>query len=65
MNALAIIAAANAALALAETLAPQIAALVASGEVTKEQQAQILARYQALKDKANEHFAGPEWEIES
>lgn len=65
MTAVATLAAANAALALAETLIPQIASLVQSGEVSKEEQSALLNRYEALKNATAEHFTGPEWEVDS
>lgn len=65
MTAAATLAAINASLALAETLIPRVADLVKTGEVTKAEQAEVLNRYTALREKLNEHFAGPEWEVES
>ncbi len=56
------LAALNAALTLAENLIPSISAAFANGEITAEQQAEVLARFNALKDKADEHFTGPEWQ---
>lgn len=54
----------NAALQLAETLIPIIAAKVQSGEVSANEQAAILNRYQALRDATAQHFTGPEWQVE-
>lgn len=52
----------NAALALIENLLPIIAAKVAAGEITPEQQAEVRRKYLALKTQADAAFTGPEWE---
>jgi len=54
----------NAALTLAETLIPRVADLFRRGEITPEQQAELRARYVALRDATAEQFTGPEWKIE-
>lgn len=62
MDPITIIAAVNAALALVETLIPQLSRLLQNGEITVEQQQAVLDRYNALKKAAEEGFSGPEWE---
>lgn len=59
MEAAAIIAAINAATQLIEVMAPRIEELMRKGEISPEQQAQLMARVQALK--SNDAFSGPEW----
>lgn len=56
------LAALNAAFTLAENLIPSISAAVTSGEISPAQQAEVLARFNALRDAAAAHFAGPEWQ---
>lgn len=63
MSPLVIIAAANAALSLVETLIPKIQEWVQTGEITADQQADLLARYNSLKNKADGQFSGPEWKL--
>lgn len=63
MNPVAILAATNAALSLAEKLLPLIDQLAAKGEVTPEQQAELLARYNSLKTQADGQFTGPAWQL--
>jgi hypothetical protein len=52
----------NAALALAEALAPKIKEWTQSGEISKEQQATLQARLASLRTRAGGEFTGPEWE---
>jgi hypothetical protein len=52
---------ANAAISLLEQLLPAINGMVKSGQVTADEQAQLLARYQKFKDAGDEAFSGPEW----
>ena len=63
MNALGIIAAINAGLALVESLLPLLDIFKASGEITAEQQQELLNKYNSLKNKADGQFAGPEWQV--
>ena len=63
MNPVAILAATNAALSLAEQLLPLIAALAAKGEVTPAQQAELLTKYNSLKTQADGQFTGPAWQL--
>ncbi len=63
MDPITIIAAANAALALFETLAPKVKELMAKGEVPVEQQAQLMERIKRLRGHAEGQFSGPEWEV--
>lgn len=51
----------NAALALAEILAPKIEELFKSGEITAEQQKELKDRYTALRAKGDSAFTGPGW----
>lgn len=64
MNPLAILATANAALSLLEQLLPLIDGLAAKGEVTPEQQAELLAKYNSLKTQADGQFTGTAWQVE-
>lgn len=57
------ITAANAALALAEALIPKIRELARRGEITTEQQTELLRRVESLKAKAAGEFSGPEWQV--
>ena len=63
MNPIAILAATNAALSLAEQLLPLIDQLSAKGEVSAEQQAELLAKYNSLKTQADGQFSGPAWQV--
>jgi hypothetical protein len=56
-----IIALADGALGLVETLAPHIAAMVRSGQITVEQQKTLDDRIAALRPGGSA-FAGPEWQ---
>lgn len=53
----------NAGVGLLETLIPNIAKLVQSGEITPEQQATVRARYLSLRAAGDAAFTGPEWEL--
>jgi hypothetical protein len=48
-----------------EIVIPKIAELVKSGEITPEQQQTLLDRKDALLEKLDEAFSGPEWEVTS
>ncbi len=63
MDPITIIAAANAAMSLMEALVPQIRNLVSRGEITVEQQQELLKKYNSLKTQADGQFTGPEWEV--
>ena len=63
MDPITALATANAAIGLVELLIPQIAKLFEKGEITKEQQQEVLKNLQSLKDRAAGQFQGPEWEI--
>lgn len=63
MDPITIIAATNAALALAETLIPKIREMANSGEITPEDQLAVLSRYRSLKAQADGQFSGPEWTV--
>lgn len=61
--ALATIAAISAALSLVEAGLPLIEGFVQSGQMTVEQQAALLAKYNSLKIAADGQFSGPAWQI--
>jgi hypothetical protein len=63
METTAILAAVNAALDITTQLLPLINQLAAKGEVTPEQQAELLARYNSLKTQADGQFTGPAWQV--
>jgi len=58
-----ILALVSGALSLTEQLLPQLQALQTSGQITADQQAAVLARYNSLKAAADGQFAGPEWQL--
>lgn len=64
MTAGVIIAAVNAGLALIESLLPVLRNLRLSGAVSIAEQREVLDKYEALKAKADEVFAAPEWKID-
>lgn len=53
----------NAALTLVEELLPKITELASKGEITAGQQAEVLAKYNSLKARADGQFSGPEWQV--
>jgi hypothetical protein len=61
MDPLTIISLIESATQIAESLAPEVAALKAKGLITDEQQAQLMAAYKSLELVAAGQFAGPEW----
>lgn len=63
MDPITIIAAANGGIQLVEALLPLIQQLAQKGDISVDQQAQLLARYNSLKAKADGQFSGPEWQI--
>lgn len=63
MNTIEVLNAINAALALSNALLPSLQAAVSSGDVTPEQQAEVLAKFEALRDNAAAKFSGPEWQL--
>lgn len=42
---------------------PKVQERIAAGEVSKEEQAQLLAKYNELASNLDQHFSGPEWEV--
>ena len=62
MEAAAIIAAVEAAITIAEKLAPMIQAGIAKGEISPEVQSALDARIAALRPGGTA-FAGPEWKL--
>lgn len=61
MTGLETIALANAALSLFESLVPKLKELTQKGEITVEEQAELKARYERLKNNQDEVFAGSQW----
>lgn len=53
----------NGAMALTEALLPKLKQLKLSGAISDEEQAAVLARFNALKAKGDAAFQGPEWEV--
>lgn len=64
MPPLAILAAVNASLALAEQLLPLVAKLRASGEVSVDQQKEVEAKLESLRARAAGEFSAPHWKID-
>ena len=58
-----VISLATVAIDLVEKLLPAIEQLRLRGEITAEQQQQVLSRYQSLRTRADGQFSGPEWQI--
>lgn len=54
----------NGGMKLAEDLLPLLDGMVSRGEITAEQQAQVRAKYESLKAKADGQFQGAHWQIE-
>lgn len=63
MNAVLVIAAINASLALVEKLLPLLKNF-SRGDITPEQQSELRRRYAALRAAGDAAFTGPEWERE-
>lgn len=61
MNEIAII---SATLSLIEKLWPVVEDAVKKGQVSIEAQAELRAKYNALRAKADAAFEGPEWKVE-
>lgn len=64
MNPITVIAAVNAGLALVEALLPLIRQMKLDGQISEQQQQELLARYNAMKIAADAQFSGPEWIVE-
>lgn len=62
MTAVAILAIADAAMAILEKAIPAIQAMFKKGEIPPEEQQRIRDRYNAIKSGAA--FEGPEWQLE-
>lgn len=62
MNPLSVVAALNASLEIADKLLPIVKDFQSQGLITKERQAEIRAKVDALRATAGELFSGPEWE---
>ncbi len=65
MNPATIIALLNAAMSMTEELLPLVTEAAQKGEISPEQQAKVLARYQSLKNRAEGQFSGLEWKAEN
>jgi hypothetical protein len=63
MDPITILALINGSINLIETALPAIQQAVNNGQISVEQQAQLLARYNSLKAKADGQFSGPEWAV--
>jgi hypothetical protein len=63
MDPITAIAAVSAALSLVESLIPKIAEWTKQGDISPEQQAELLAKYNSLRSRADGQFTGPEWEV--
>ena len=63
MSGLQVFTAVSAGITLLEELLPLLQAAKLKGEVTPEQQGEVLAKYASLKDRAEGVFAGPGWKI--
>lgn len=48
---------------IVEALIPKIQQLGLTGQITKEKQQALLARYTALKAAGDQAFSGSEWQI--
>jgi len=64
MDPISILAAISASIDIAEKLLPLVSQLKADGQITADQQADILARFESLKAKADGQFSGPEWQVD-
>lgn len=63
-NAAAVIAAINGAATILEILLPLVQKYVQSGEITVEQQAQLLAKIEAMRPTpTNDPFNAPHWKL--
>lgn len=65
MNPIAIVQLVNALFSMTEELLPQLSKMSKDGQITPEQQAKLIARYNSLKTRADGQFSGPEWKIEA
>ena len=63
MDPITLLATINGALTLAEAALPLIDDAVQKGLITKEQQAETMAKYNALKARADGQFAGAAWQV--
>lgn len=50
-------------LSLAEQLIPLVNDAVQKGQISVEDQAAVLAKYNSLKAKADGQFSGPAWQV--
>lgn len=53
----------NALLLLVEKLLPKVTELANGGVITKEKQAEIRARYDAIKNNLDVEFGGDHWKV--
>lgn len=61
MNPVTLIAVLDFALGLIEKLTPEIVAMTKRGEITTDQQKELMRRVAAIR--TGEAFSGPEWEV--
>jgi hypothetical protein len=54
----------NAGLALVDALLPELQKLQLNGQISVEQQQDMLSRYNSLKARADGQFKGREWQID-
>lgn len=62
MDPITIIAALSAGIKLVKELAPVVQDMFNKGQITKEQQEEVMKEFQSLKTGAGGEFAGPEWQ---
>lgn len=62
MDPITAIAVATAAFEIAEKMAPHIKAAFERGEITAQQQAEILAKYESLQKNFAANFSAPHWQ---
>ncbi len=63
MDPVTILVMANAVTLLAEKLVPMIRDAFANGDIPASQQAEVRAKYEALRAVGGEAFSGPEYEL--
>ena len=63
MNPIQVLALASAAMQLIRESLPILRDAIKGGEISEDQQAQVLLEYQQLRAIAGEKYQGPEWEL--
>jgi hypothetical protein len=64
MDPLTILTVVNGSIKLVEQLLPVINGMASRGEISAEQQAELRAKYESLKAKADGQFQGDHWQID-